>query len=206
MHVHLYPLQSDMPPVWHIDANGRARVSQQGVDAPHPDLEYLAQFLPPERRDPTEPVNANAYVIAHSHVLLANHYYQITAGVWFAQVAMLFFFLTASLTSAWAADYLVRSGRGLIARGLCYAELYLASTALLVAAILFAMFVWIVAVDTSPSTNKPPVWPFAVVFALAVAIATVAWTGVIRRWHPALRVAIYVAFLVAVYALFSQSL
>lgn len=205
--VQLYPLRAEEPPTWRFAPDRKTvRITQPDIDILHMDLKYLERFVPPEKRDPTRLENAPAYSKAHAELMEANRYYRATVGVWASQFSMLVLFLMGALVSGWAADYLVRSGRGPVARVCCYGELYLSAAALVVASIMFAVFAWIVLVDTSPSTNKPPLWPLATVLGLASVMALVAYAGVIRRWHPALRVVVHVGCLSAVYAVFSQSL
>jgi tRNA A-37 threonylcarbamoyl transferase component Bud32 len=206
MHVQLYPLRAEEAPAWRFDADGKGfRITQPDIDTPHLDLKYLEDFVPPENRDPTRMENAPFYSSAHFDLMRANRYYAAAAGVWLGNIAMLFLFLAAALTSSWAADYLVRSGRGLLAKATIYAELYLSVAALVAAGILFLAFVWIT-LETSHSTNKPPLWAFAVVLLVATLNAAFAYAGVIHRWHPGIRIAGYLSCLATAYAVFSQTL
>jgi tRNA A-37 threonylcarbamoyl transferase component Bud32 len=195
----LYPLRAQEPPTWrpHPDWN-HILISLPDIDIPHPDLQYMEQFVPPEKRDPTRIENASAYGDAHRDLMEANRYYRATAGVWMAQFATLFFFLTASLSSAWATHYLMRSDRGPVARITCYAELYLSVLAMLIAGTIFAAFLQIALGQDPASRNGPPIWPFAVMLAGAVAIALTAFFGIIRRWHWWIRPPIYLASIAVV--------
>jgi hypothetical protein len=134
----------------------------------------------------------------------ANRLYRATAGIWLAQFASLICFLTAALAGAWAVDYLVRSGRGSVARAFCYAELYLSSLSVLIAGTLFAAILQIRWNDAQE--KGPPVWPFAAILAAAVIVTVIAYTGVVRRWHLLLRVTGYVACVLVVLAVFRHTL
>src|SRR5207302_1590923 len=110
-------LRAEEPPTWRFDPDGKhVRLTLPDIEIPHWDLKDLEQYVPPEKRDPTRIENASAFGDAHRDLMEANRYYRATVGVWLAQFATLFFFLTASLLSAWAVDYLLRSGRGPVAR------------------------------------------------------------------------------------------
>jgi hypothetical protein len=134
--------------------------------------------------------NASAYSDAHRDLMAANRYYRATAGVWLTQFTTLLCFLSAALVSAWVADYLVRSRRGTVACIFCYAELYLSAMALLVGlalAVILAIFM------SDPNVQGgPPVARFAAILAGAVVLTVLAYVGVLRHWHPAIRIAGYV--------------
>jgi hypothetical protein len=202
VHFQLYPLRAEESPTWRFDPDGKNfRITQPDIDMLHLDLDYLARFIPPEKRDPTRMENASAYGDAHRDLMDANRSYRAAVGVWLAQFATLFFFLTASLLSAWAVDYLQRSGRRLIARAGCYIELYVSVFSTLIAAVFFVVFLQ-VALEEGKHINPPPLWPFATALVAALVIAGIAFAGVLRRWHPLLRLAGYAVCLGTVVVLF----
>ncbi len=192
LRIQLYPLRAEEQPTWRFDQDGtHFRITQPDIDMAHPDLKYLEQYLPPEKRDPTNIKNAEAYSGIHRDLMEANRFYRATVGVWLGQVGALLIFLVAGLTSAWAVDYLRRSGRGLVAQLVCYGELYLSSMALLGAVLFFAIFKWTISDERFP----PPLWPFALIVIGIGIITAAAYIGVVRRWNPLLRLAAYVACL-----------
>jgi hypothetical protein len=101
------------------------------------------------------------------------------------------FFLTASLASAWAVDYLIRSGRGLCARVFCYAELYLPTIGWFLATFTFAEMVRIVQ-NYQDELELSTLAPYAWFLGVASVMMAIAYTGVLRRWHPAGRIGAYV--------------
>jgi hypothetical protein len=207
MRVRLYPLRAEEPPTWRSDPDGsRFRITQPDIDIPHLDLAYLERFVPPGQRDPTRMENARAYARAHDDLTEANRYYRATAGIWLSQFATLVFFLAVALAGAWAADHLVRSGRGPVARVFCYVELYLSVVGVLGAATIFATFLSLAGgADPAWQDTRPPLWPFGVTLAAAVLVAVVAHAGVVRRWHPLIRVGGYaVCFALVLLVLYSQ--
>ncbi len=204
MRLQLYPLRAEESPTWRPDPDwNHIRITQPDIEIPHLDLNYLENFVPPEKRDPTRPENASAFGNAHRDLMDANRYYRAATGVWLAQFATLLFFLTASLTSSWAADYLVRCGRSPFARAFCYVELYLPVIGLLAAVVVFAEFLRI-AFDDSYGPSRPRLWPFAVILAGAILITSLAHAGVIRRWHPLIRIGGYAICLALVFAIVSR--
>jgi hypothetical protein len=97
---------------------------------------------------------------------------------------VLIFYLGLTLESTWAADYLSRSGRGLFSKIGCYFELHPPALALLVWCLALGIFVISGARD----------WGLMLMsLALPSSWVGLAHVGVIRRWHPGLRVAIYLA-------------
>jgi Protein kinase domain len=187
----LYPLRANEPPTWRFDPDGkRFRITQPDIDIPHLDLEYLGRFVPPDKRDPTRLENASAYSDAHHDLLEANRLHGASIGGWVSQFASLFLFLAVGSMSGWAADHLIRSGRGPVALVFCYAELCLTVVALMAAA---CVFVGMAVVVKLYGPNGPPLWPFAGTFLVALTATAVATTGVVRYWHPAIRVGTYLA-------------
>jgi hypothetical protein len=189
--IRLYPLRAEESPTWRFDPDGsRFRITQPDIDIPHLDLNYLERFVPPEKRDSSRLENASAYSDAHRDLMAANRYYRATAGDWLTQFTTLLCFLSAALVSAWAADYLVRSGRGPVACIFCYAELYLSAMALLTGLALVVIFAIIM--SDRYLQGGPPVAPFAAILTGAVVLTALAYVGVLRRWHPAIPIAGYV--------------
>jgi hypothetical protein len=187
----LYPLRAGEPPTWRVDPDGtRFRITQPDIDIPHLDLEYLGRFVPPDKKDPTRMDSASAYSAAHRDLLEANRLHGASIGAWVSQFASLFLFLAVGSMSGWAADYLIRSGRGPVALVLCYAELGLSALGLLVAAFVFVKLSIMV---TMYGLGGPPLWPFAILLAGATIVVAVAYAGVIRRWHPMARIGGYLA-------------
>ena len=200
---HLYLLRAEESPTWRYDpGRGTIRITQPDIDSLHVDLEYLEGFVRPEQRDPTRPENYQAYWTAHKDLMRANRHFGAAAGVWGSQFSALAFFLIAAVAGGWAADYLARSGRGWAARVVCYAEVYLPVLAAPVAAVILGTFV-VVALEGEKHQNPPPVGPFAGLFAGTLTVAAVAVVGVVRRWHPAARVGVYLAVVGAVVAWFA---
>ena len=200
----LYPLKTDEPLTWRFDPGGsHFRITQPGFDMPHKDLEYLSQFVPADRRDPTNMESASAYTEVQNDLLQTNRYYRATVGVWLSQFATLLFFLTAGVASGWAADYLSRSGRGLVARSFCYVELYLPTIALLFAASGFVVVLRITA--ELADAQGPPIGAFAGILGGTAVVSAFAYVGVIRRWHPAMRIGGYLAWVGLVAGLYSTS-
>jgi hypothetical protein len=192
-HVQLYPLRAEEPPAWRAEPDGaHVRLTQPDIDIPHLDLRDLGRLVPPDRRDPTRLENAPAYAAAHQDLLEANRYYRATVGVWWSQLVTLACFLTAALVGGWAADYLVRTGRGPVARGLCYLELYLPALAFLAASL--ALLLVEMALAEGNHTGAPPWWVFVGLWAAVGLLPVLAFAGVIRRWHPLARVGLYGAW------------
>jgi hypothetical protein len=203
--MHIYRLHTAGPPTWRPAPDwNHIKLSLPDIDIPHPDLKYLERFVPPEKRDPTRMENASAYGDAHRDLMEANRLYGTTAGIWLAQVASLLFFLTAALVGAWTIDYLLRSGRGAVARAFCYAELYVSSLSVLIAGIALAEVFQIRNLDDRG--NGPSPWPFAAVLAATLLVTVIAYVGVVRRWHWLLRVAGYVACVLGTIAVLRHSL
>ena len=107
---------------------------------------------------------------------------------------ILVFFLGLTLDSTWAADHVVRSGRGPIARWICYLELYPPVVALIVWSLIV---VTTTIVMTSEKVVGLPTWGQRLTpVALGGVLVGLAHAGVIRRWHPAIRAVVYAAWIV----------
>lgn len=191
MRVQLYKIYAEEPPTWRVDPDGtRFRLTLPDIDILHPDLKTLEKYVPPENRDPTQKENAPAYSRAHYDLMEANRIHRAAAGVWLTQLFTLVFFMIAALSAGWAADFLVRSGRGWAGRTFGYLELYGAAMAVPVTAVLLVAFLQIAA-EPEKHLNAPPVEPFVSLFVGAIVSALVAYLGVLRGWHPVLRTGIY---------------
>jgi hypothetical protein len=201
----LYRLYAEEPPTWRFDPDGRNfRITQPDIDTEHLDLRTLERYVPPEKRDPTRMENAPAYSKAHEDLMDANRQYRASVGVWVSQFAALVLFLTAALSGGLSVDHLCRSGRGPLARVLCYAEVYGTTLLVLPAAALLATMLR-VASEGAKHINPPPVGPFAGLFAGAVVMAGIAWVGVVRRWHPQVRIGLYLGIVGVLVAWFVQA-
>jgi len=159
------------------------------------EAEYLAQFLPEEGKGQD---SGDALVNYHRQTELlklrqravnTNRYYAAVTMGWLVLIALLLLCIGLPLQSTWAADHLIRSGRGPLACIGCYAELYPPGVALLVWAFTVVEFVIIKLSGPAPGSMTFP--QLFTPLAFGVAFVTLAHMGVIRRWHPALRVGIY---------------
>jgi hypothetical protein len=155
-----------------------------------PDEElYLSQYLRSEyrgRRFQLEMLRRQA--------VNTNRLYASIISGWIVLLTLLVFFLGLALESTWAADHLVRSGRGPIASAICYLELYPPAAGLLL------WFLFVFGMVVIPSKVWMPMFSFSglpwghLLFPLGIGACFVALAhaGVIRRWHPAARVTVYV--------------
>jgi hypothetical protein len=90
-----------------------------------------------------------------------------------------------ALHSTWAAYQLTRSGRRPLACALCYVELYPPAAVLLIMSVQVA---WQAVFWGASFSSQMPI-----ALGSAAAFVTLAHVGVLRRWHPAARVAGYAA-------------
>jgi hypothetical protein len=161
------------------------------------EVRYLTQYLPSEYRR-MEVADRESELQLQSQLELlwreASHTNRLYAAVisgWIILLIVLVFFLGLTLESTWAADHLVRSGRGLIACAICYLELYLPAAALFSLLILFVLVVTLSGLE--PNRFLCPLWVILLFpLGFGACIVALAHAGVIRRWHPAVRVAVYV--------------
>jgi hypothetical protein len=161
-------------------------------DVPPADATYLRQFLPPGEFDPRhERLRLDA---VRSQAVRANRMY---VAVLFGWVFLLFigiFFLGLTVHSTWAADHLVRSGRGVVARVVCYLELYLPAAALVVWG-LIALALTLVTVGIA---GDGPSWAVRLIpLAFAVVLVGLTHAGVVRRWRWWVRTGGYLLWLAA---------
>ena len=150
---------------------------------------YLAQF-PPQEVVPGYDLSLQEM---HRLAVFTNRFYQAVVGGWVMGVVVLVFFLVLVLESTWAADHLLRSGRGPVACALCYLELYPPAVALLIWCLI--VFVILLVMRQQTVIGGPSWWQLLTPCVLGTALVTLAHVGVIRRWHPAARAGIYLAFL-----------
>jgi serine/threonine protein kinase/fluoride ion exporter CrcB/FEX len=164
-------------------------VGSRLFDLTDKDKEYLARYLPTERRPAGTPGREAALAKLHVRATNTNEAYFAVNIVWGGMLLVLIFYIGLTTESTWAADYLSRSGRGLFARIGCYLELYPPAAGLVLWCLILAVVGLIVARDI---VGGGPNWAeLLMVLALGAAWVALAHIGVIRRWHPGLRVAIY---------------
>jgi hypothetical protein len=170
--------------------------SDQSVqDLPRAEADYLAQYLPQvffarERDD-----QARLQEL-HWRAAVTNRFYAAVAFGWVVLFVLLAFFVGLALESTWAADYLTRSGRGAVARGVCYLELYLPAAALLVWCETIVLFLGIsvLSLGISGTVSSVATWgKLLPPFGLGAVWVSLAHAGMIRRWRPAKRGAAYLA-------------
>ena len=180
----LRPVQGNVEPVLRKRPDGK-------LEAWHPDRDYLARFLPPEKRGLDHPGAEADLAGVVAAAVRANRLYATAVGVWLGQMTALLFFGGLALTSTWAADYPARTGRGLLARLACYAELYLPAAVLVIAS-LGLLDLWL-SVGRSGMASAP--WGlFVGGWAGLAVLAVLAFEGVSRRWHPLARAGLYAAW------------
>jgi predicted Ser/Thr protein kinase len=178
----LHPLVEDVfPPQTKVRPDGT-------IEVIHPDQEYLVRFLPPEKRSLDE-AEANQDL---ERMLLyareANQLQSAVIGVWGGLLLAVLFFLGLSLASTWAVDAPARSGRRLLSRLSCYAELYLLAAALVVAGMAVSEL-WIA--SGLHSIHGIPWISIILLLAVLAGAAATAYIGVARRWHPLARLGLY---------------
>jgi hypothetical protein len=171
------------------------------ADLPAAEADYLAQYLPLEGPLFCPPEDRPARLRElHSRAVLTNRFYAgVTLG-WVVLFVVLVFFLGLTLSSTWAADYLMRSGQGPIAIAVCHLEMYLPVAALLVWCDAIVLFLGIFGTMNGIATWGQLLAPVG----FGVGWVGLAHTGVIQQWHLAKRGAMYLAFIglaVAVWAI-----
>ena len=150
---------------------------------------YLARYLPPRLRPAGTPGRLEALDQLRRQAKYANQFYAaVLMGLDLLAFALVFF-LGLSLESTWAADYLCRSGRRFVARIGCYLELYIPTAALIIYCLVLFEFAIITA--TSYNVGLPTLGQFVSPLIFGAAWVGLAHAGVIRRWHPAIRVGVY---------------
>jgi hypothetical protein len=158
----------------------------EGGDVVAPaDAEYLDSKYPPESRPEVQPGVRLSTRALYWRAVDTNRLYAAVALGWAVLAVVLTVLVGLTLHSSWAAYHVTQSGRGPVACALCYLELYAPAGALLVASVQAA---WLALFWGASFTSQTPV-----VLAATAALVTLAHRGVVRRWHPAARVAGYVA-------------
>ncbi len=175
----LYPLRAQDPPMMRFNPDQTIRLIDAEFGGIHPDLDYLATFLPPEKRDPSQASSAQAYVNVFNNLKETNRLYASTIGIWISQFFTLFLFLFMSLLSTWTVDVLARSDRRLLTRILSYMELYPFSLLLLIATI--AAIAVLMIVLPGHVTGSPPWQVFACQLGM-IALIVFNYVAVFRRW------------------------
>jgi hypothetical protein len=105
-------------------------------------------------------------------------------GRWITLIVVLICFVGMALHSTWAADFVGRSGRNWVSSGACYLELSLPATALFVVCpVLVIGGVGFFEVR----------WSFLALLGVVASIAMMANIGILRRWHPVVRLLPYLA-------------
>ncbi|MBV9124062.1 MAG: serine/threonine protein kinase, partial [Planctomycetes bacterium] len=186
--VQLHPIEEDF---WGTYLIERPYVPASQIEPS--DLPYLRQFLPPEKRKPNYPGWGTDLLVLRANARYTNQLYAAALGIWVGLVASSILFLGVGLVSTAAVDYLCRSGRGLIGRVLGYLELHVPAVALLFWSVGFVV-TWIWSLPWGLKTEVLKYARFEVGEVLLVLLVLLATTGVIRRWHPVLRAAGYVAW------------
>jgi hypothetical protein len=151
--------------------------------------DYLAAYVPPERRLKGGAIPPNMLGELHQLALHTNRFYAALTIGWIVTAFALVFFIGLALESTWAADYLSRSGRGPLSSAVCYLELYPPAAVLLSWCLLV-----LVAAITMAMTNQLGSLQWGLVLSLAGLGALwvgLAHTGVMRHWHPAIRITNY---------------
>jgi hypothetical protein len=149
------------------------------------DAEYLAQYLSAKNRPTDAPGHWPELNNLQLRAVTTNRAYAAIVSGWVVLLLVLVLCLGFSLESTWAADYLVRSGRGLFARVVCYLELYPPAAALLAYCVICPGLL-IFRVSSIP-------WAQWLLLMLGAAFVGLAHAGVILRWSPSIRLGLYVA-------------
>jgi hypothetical protein len=152
------------------------------------EAEYLSRYLPPDQQAPGSPGRRQELERLRWKAVRTNDVYAALVLGWVALAFVGVMFLTAGVHSAWVADYVVRSGRGPLARVGCYLELYPPTLAVVMGALAAGGIGFVVV---------PPAggWPWVAILGVLACVAAgvvLAHVGVIRRWHPLRRVGTYV--------------
>ncbi len=155
------------------------------------DAAYIDANYPVNQRPEVLPGHRWSTFDLYQGALLTNRYYNgLTVG-WMLLLVLLLIFIGLSVQSTWAADYLLRSRPNRLARVWCYFELYPLSGTFeflsLVAILMTARKIWF-------HLEVRTMWiEILLMFATSIGVVAVAQIGVIRRWHPAIRIASYVS-------------
>jgi predicted Ser/Thr protein kinase len=157
---------------------------------PRAEADYLDQYHP-QLFFATEGNDQARLHELHFRAALTNRFYAAIAFGWVVLFIMLAFFVGLALESTWAADFLTRSGRGPIACAACYLELYLPAAALLVWCNVLVLFLWFSGTGSDWATWGGLLAPVG----LGVGWVSLSHASVSRRWRPAKRGRVYLAFI-----------
>ncbi len=149
------------------------------------EAEYLARYLPAEVRAAGAPGRREALEELYRRAVLTNRAYAAVVSGWVMLFVVAVFFVGLSVESAWAVDHVSRSGRGPVARAVCYLELYPPAAALL----LWSLIVLVMGIIMGAQrvTGGPARGWLLTPLGLGAVWVGLAHAGVIRRWHPAVR-------------------
>jgi hypothetical protein len=178
----LYPVQDERPQT-HTNPDGTVVVI-------HSDRDSLVRFLPAEQRGLNYPGADRVLDDLLNSARRANRMYSAAIWGWFGQVTAVLLFVGFSLVSTGIADFLIRSGRRPLARAFCYIELYLPAIVLLACLIALTMTSIQMAAQEQRFLGTPWGLLIGCLTSLAALVA-VAHVGVVRRWHPLVRVGLY---------------
>jgi tRNA A-37 threonylcarbamoyl transferase component Bud32 len=179
---HVHPISE--PGVLPAQARGEGDLSPE-------EAEYLAQYLPEEERPPGAPGRREGLEHLRLRALNANRFSNAISLGWTVLVILLGFFLGLTLESTWAADYLLRSGRGPLSCAVCYLELYPPAAALLLWGLSGFLALWINSALGFPIRDGATWGHLLTPLVLLAGWVGLAYSGVIRRWRPAARVAVH---------------
>ena len=154
--------------------------------------QYLAQYLPLDVREADPAYRSHHLYLLRQRAVNAN---KINAGIvvgWMFLLGIGTFMMTVSLAATWSADYLSRSGRGLLSQLLCYFEVNLPILFL----VTWAVATFLLALASSgPNVKGGPPWlVIALTGAFSGGLVATAYFGVIRRWHPLIRMGVFLAW------------
>ena len=94
----------------------------------HPDQKYLVRFLPPEKQSLDYPEAGRDLDAMLRYAREANQLQTASIGIGCGLLITAILFVGLSLTSIWAVEAPARSGRRLLSRLICYAELYFSTS------------------------------------------------------------------------------
>jgi serine/threonine protein kinase len=175
----LVPLAYSIGQVHPLSSNPRASVLEE---------EYLARYLPDASKMQASTRQEKIANLRHRAEAL-NRFYSGMIGRWITLIALLFCFVPMALHSTWAADFVARSCTNWFSSGAGYIELSLPATTLFVVCPVFVR-----AVEYGWPWRAPRYgWPWLGLIGIVAAIAMMANIGVIRRWHPVVRLLLYLA-------------
>jgi tRNA A-37 threonylcarbamoyl transferase component Bud32 len=173
------------------------------VKVKHSVQEQLVRFLPPEKRNLDYPGAKNDLDRVGRLALRANQLYNATFGIWYGQLFAVFVFIGLSLASSSDVNFVARSGRGLWAQVGCYLEMYLPSAGLIFIVIDFvaAWAMFRVLNQTTSTGIQFPVGRWYGTTAAGAILVLISHVGVIRRWHPLIRIGLYAVWVSVIAAI-----